>query len=120
MEQRNTGLLRRHRLQQTHGTKDFHNPLHVVGEHIEAHFCAESNELTRQEMRRAHPLFERPEVMLNSPFSDSHHVWCMVHSTLHFFKHGFVFPATDPPLLTRRALRLQRATLAFKTPVTVQ
>lgn len=63
--------------------------------------------------------FERPEGMLNSPFTNPHHPWCLIQPALHFFQHCFMFPTPDSPLLTRRALRLQPATLAFRSPVTV-
>ncbi|KZN19326.1 hypothetical protein A1D17_25365 [Pseudomonas fluorescens] len=33
-------------------------------------------------MRRPHPLFKRPEGMLNRPFSDSHHLRGFAHTTL--------------------------------------
>jgi hypothetical protein len=50
------------------GTDDFHDPFQVVGEHIQAHLRTHPGQLSRQEVRRTHPLFERPEGMLNRPF----------------------------------------------------
>jgi hypothetical protein len=46
------------------GTEDFQGPFQVVNEHVQAHFCAYSGKLSGQEVRRTHPLFERPERML--------------------------------------------------------
>ncbi len=78
------GLLHRHCLQQAFGTDDSHDPLHVVGEHIQTHLRADAGQPTCEEMCGSHPLFERPEGMLNSALSDSHHVRRMVQPVLHF------------------------------------
>jgi hypothetical protein len=72
------------RFHQTVGTHDLHDPFQVVGEHTQAHLCTHPGQLSRQEVRRTHPLFERPEGMLNRPFSDSHHLWRVAQPKLHF------------------------------------
>lgn len=54
-------FLGRQRLHQTVRTDDFHDPFHVVGEHIQTHHRTHPGQLSRQEVRRTHPLFERPE-----------------------------------------------------------
>jgi hypothetical protein len=58
--------------------------------------------------------------MLNSPFSDSHHLRRVAQPGLHFLQHGFMLPAPDSPLRARCALRFHGAAPAFRTPVTVQ
>lgn len=55
---------------------DFNDPFQVVGEHIQAHLGAQPCKFTGQEVRRTHPLFERPEGVLNRPFSYAHHFRC--------------------------------------------
>lgn len=102
------------------GTDDFHDPFHVVGEHIQAHLRAHPCQLSGQEVRRTHPLFERPEGMLNRPFSHSHHLRRFAQPKLHFLQYGFMLPASNSSFRARSALRLQRAALAFRTPVTMQ
>jgi hypothetical protein len=115
-----TGVfLARQRLHQTVGTDDFHDPFQVVGEHTQAHLGAHPCELSGQEVRRPHPLFERPEGMLNSSFSDSHHLRRVAQPVLHFFQYRFMFPAPNSSFRARCALRFQGAALAFRTPVTV-
>ena len=69
---------------QTVSADDFHNPFQVVGEHIQAHLRTHPGQFSRQEVRRTHPLFERPEGMLNRPFSNSHHLRCFAQPKLHF------------------------------------
>lgn len=49
------------RLHQTVSTDDFYDPFHVVCEHIQTHLRTCPDQLSRQEVRRPHPLFERPE-----------------------------------------------------------
>jgi len=66
------------------GADDFHDPFQVIGEHIQAHLGTHPDQLSRQEMRCTHPLFERPEGMLNRPFSDSQHLWRVAQPKLHF------------------------------------
>jgi putative transposase len=39
----------------------FWNSLQVVGEHKQAHFCADMLESAGEEVRRAHPVLQRPE-----------------------------------------------------------
>lgn len=46
-----TEALLRHRLQQVCCTDDVHNPLHVVGEYIQAHLRAYPDQFARQKMR---------------------------------------------------------------------
>ena len=101
------------------GTDDFHDPFQVVGEHIQAHLRAHPGQLSRQE-GCTHPLFERPEGMLNSPFSDSHHLWCFAQPKLQLLQYVFMLPASNSSFRARCALQLQRAALAFRTPVTMQ
>jgi hypothetical protein len=79
------------------------------GEHIQAHLRTHPGQFSRQEVRRPHPLFERPERMLNRPISDSHHLRCFTQPKLHFLQNGFMFPASDSPLRTRCTLRFQCA-----------
>jgi hypothetical protein len=74
----------RQRFHQTVGTDDSHNPFQVVGEHNQAHPRAHHSQLSRQEVRCTHPLVERPEGMVNRPFSDSHHLWCFAQPKLYF------------------------------------
>ena len=110
----------RQRVYQTVGTDDFHDPFQVVGEHIQAHLRTHPGQFSRQEVRRSHPLFERPEGMLNRPFSDSHHLRGFTQPKLHVLQYGFMLPAPNSSFRARCALRLQRAALAFRTPVTMQ
>ena len=110
----------RQRFHQTVGIDDFHDPFQVVGEHIQAHLRTNPGQLPRQEVRRTHPLLERPEGMLNRPFSDSHHLRRFAQPKLHFLQYGFMLPASNSSFRARSALRLQRAALAFRTPVTMQ
>ena len=116
----NQPFLCQQRLHQTVGTHDFHHSFHVVGEHIQTHLRTYPDQLSGQEVRRTHPLFERPEGMLNRPFSDSHHLRGFAQPKLHFLQYGFMLPAPNSSFRARRALRLQRAALAFRTPVTMQ
>ncbi|MNP12387.1 hypothetical protein D3C76_1046170 [compost metagenome] len=102
------------------GADDFHDPFQVVGEHIQAHLRTHPGQLSRQEVRRTHPLFERPEGMLNRPFSDSHHLWCFAQPKLHLLQYVLMLPASNSSFRARCALQFQRAALAFRTPVTVQ
>ncbi|WP_349735981.1 hypothetical protein [Pseudomonas jessenii] len=48
---------------QTVGTDDFHDPIQVLGENIQGHLRIHPGQFSRQEVRRTHPLFERPEGM---------------------------------------------------------
>ena len=79
LEQQKLGFLRRHRLQQAFGADDFHHPFQVVGEHIQAHLRTHPVKFSSQKVRCPHPLLERPEGMLNSLFSNLHHLWRAVN-----------------------------------------
>jgi len=114
----NQPFLCRQRLHQTVSTDDFHDPFQVVGEHIQAHLRTHLGQLSRQEVRRTHPLFERPEGMLNRPLSDSHHLWCVAQPKLHVLQYVLMLPASNSSFRARCALQFQRAALAFRTPVT--
>jgi hypothetical protein len=59
--------------------------------------------------------FERPEGMLNSPFSDAHHFRCPTESA--FPPYGFMLPTSYSSFRPRRALRFQRVSQTFLTCV---
>jgi hypothetical protein len=66
------------RLRNCFGTKQLDNPLHGVGEHVQAHLRAHPLESARQETRRAHPGFDRAKRMFDRLSPDSHHAGCVI------------------------------------------
>jgi hypothetical protein len=56
-----------HRLHQGTGSQQLHYALHVIREHMQAHFSTGSIECLCQEMRRPHPRLERPIRVLHCP-----------------------------------------------------
>jgi hypothetical protein len=54
------------------------------------------------------------------PLSDPHHLRRIAQSVLHFLQYGFMLLSPNSPLLAWCALRFQHASLAIRTPVTVQ
>src|SRR6266540_3836036 len=59
------GALCPHCLHQRSDAHDLHDAFEVVGQHMEAHFGADARQPLGQEMRRAHPGFERAEGMFD-------------------------------------------------------
>src|SRR6266542_5815544 len=59
------GALCPHCLHQQSDAHDLHDAFEVVGQHMEAHFGADARQPLGQEMRRAHPGFERAEGMFD-------------------------------------------------------
>ena len=63
---------------------------------------------------------ERPQEMLNSPYSDSHLLWCLAQSKLHLRQYAFMLSPSNSSLRARCALQFQPAALAFRIPVKMQ
>lgn len=79
----------------------------------QAHLRADSLQLSRQEMCRSHPVFERPEGMLDSPLADPHHLGRTIQTALHFFQYGLMLPTPDT-----RACYTTRPPLPNRLPAT--
>ncbi len=58
--------------------------------------------------------------MLDSLPALTHLGWVTIEPRLHSLKDGFVLPSRDPPLLTRRALALQLASLTGIGPIATE
>ena len=54
-----------HRLHQRHDPHDSHDAFEIVGQHVETHLGTDPRQPLGQEMRRAHPGFERAERMFD-------------------------------------------------------
>jgi hypothetical protein len=58
-------------LHQWHDSDELHRTFQVVGQNVQAHFGTYARQRLRQEVRRAHPGFERAEGMFDSLPADA-------------------------------------------------
>jgi len=93
------------------------HPADIIGENRQAHLCFDILEAFGQEVRGAHPRFERSEWMLNCRPSDRHGFRKIVQSSEHGVDNIFVHPAFDTPLFARRAFGFNRTDRASIRPV---
>src|SRR5271154_1804414 len=108
-----------HRFRERPDAQDDDHSFEIVGENLEAHFCSDLFEGLGQKVGRSHPRLDGPEWMFGRSAADAHAMGCAVQPFLHRVKDGLVLPALDATLLSRRALRFERAARAFRRPVTV-
>jgi hypothetical protein len=65
----------------------------IVAEHVQRHFRSDAGERFRQEVRRAHPGFERSERMLDGLSPQAHFSGVLVEPALHDFEKLLMLPA---------------------------
>lgn len=120
-----TGLERKKALSGSDGchqgshADDLYHPLQVVGEDMQAHFRSHMLQGAHQEVSCTHPEFDGAEGMLHRLPSDAHHIGFAVQPLLHRFENFLVLPAADAAVVAWRALGLDGATWAVRTPVAV-
>ena len=68
-------------------------------------------------MRCSHPCLDRRVRVLDSRAPDSHGIWRLFKTHLHFIDHGLMFPAGYPPVSARRAFVLESTAFAVRAPV---
>lgn len=84
---------------------------------MQTHLGVHVLQLLRQEVRRAHPVFECSEHVLHRTSSQRHGNGLAVQALLNTFEHLLVHPSTDAPIRARRALIFDRALGASTGPV---
>ncbi len=72
---------------------DPEHALHVVGQHMEAHFGGDFVEGTRQEMRGTHPGFQCSKRVFDGRASILHHLWLGIDPALAVIEDLFMIPA---------------------------
>lgn len=87
---------------------------------MQAHFRADSGQCSGQEVRRAHPIFERAKRVLHGLAAHAHHLWLAIQPLLHGFQDCFVPPAFESAITARGAATAYRAARAGRTPVSIQ
>ena len=85
------------------------HPLHIIGEHLQAHLRPHIFERFGEEVGGAHPGFESSEGVLDGLPPDRHRFGQVIEPCLHFVQDAFVLPAFNASDLISRALGLQRA-----------
>ena len=113
------GILPCHRPDQRLYSEDLHYSLQVVRKDMQAHLRTDSGQCLGQEMRLAHPGFQRAEDMLYRSAADFHGFRCLRQPRQHSLQDMFMLPATDAPIVVRRALRLNRTPGAGGSPILV-
>lgn len=98
-----------HGLHQRSNAYDFHDPLQVVGEYLQAHFGTDALQSPGQEMGGPHPVLQGAEGMLNCLPSDPHDFGVLVEPLLHGLQAVLMLPASHPPVLAGRAFILDGA-----------
>jgi len=96
-------------LKQRLDAEDIDHPLHIVGEHLQAHFRFDLFKGLGQEVAAAHPRLQGSEGMFDGLPADLHDVWHPIEPSLHRVEHPFVRPALVPFEFVRRALGLESA-----------
>ena len=76
---------------------------------MQTHFRTHMFERLHLEVSRPQPGFDGAEGMLDGAAANAHTVRHAVHAVFHLFQDGLMLPPTDPPFLTRCALRFQSA-----------
>jgi len=71
---------------------------------MQGHLGTDVLQSTREEMGRAHPVFQRPEHMLDRAPPQGHGLGFAIEPTLHRFEHRLVLPSSDAPIAAGRAL----------------
>lgn len=87
---------------------------------MQAHLGAHMLEGLRQEVRRAHPVFQRAKDMFHRAPAQRHRIGLVVQSLLHSVQDTFVLPAFDAPVTGGRALTFDRAARTGTGPVGAQ
>lgn len=91
-----------HLLHHRPSAEDRHDASEVVRKHMEAHLGADMLTCLHQEVRRAHPEFQRTEWVFNGLTAYAHHVRLLVEALLHRLDDGLMFPALYPASLFAR------------------
>ncbi|QDL05994.1 hypothetical protein PALA37_02515 [Pseudomonas aeruginosa] len=107
-------------LYRTGNAEDVHQPFEVVGQHMQAHFRADSGQRSGQEVCRAHPMFERAKRVLHGLSAHAHHLWFAIKPLLHGFQDCFVPPTLESTVTARGAAAAYRAARAGRTLVSIQ
>ena len=67
--------------------EDIDHPLHIVGEHLQAHFRFDLFKGLGQEVATAHPRLQGSEGMFDGLPADLHDVWHPIEPSLHRCDH---------------------------------
>lgn len=86
---------------------------------MQAHLGLHTFQSPRQEMRGAHPAFDRVVWMLDRRVANADLVGIFVETCLRLFKQVLMFSTGRPTVPVRRAADLKRTTLAVRVPVLV-
>jgi hypothetical protein len=84
---------------------------------VQRHLARNARQRLHQEVRGAHPGFNRAERMLDHLAPLAHGLWVLVEPALHRLEDGLMLPARDPALFGWRALALDRAVRAGGGPI---
>lgn len=79
---------------------------------MKTHLRADVLQRTHLEVRRPHPCLEGAEGVFDGLPADAHLVRIVVKTLLHRLEHVLMLPAFDATFWRRRALRLERTSLA--------
>ena len=87
------GILPCHRPDQRLYSEDLHYSLQVVRKDMQAHLRTDSGQCLGQEMRLAHPGFQRAEDMLYRSAADFHGFRCLRQPRQHSLQDMFMAPS---------------------------
>lgn len=99
------------------GADQVDRPFNVGCQKVQAHFRPDSGQGFHQQVSHAHPRFDGVEPMLHRRPASAHDPGSLIESRLGAVQHLGVDPATDPPILARGALRLDRLAGTGRSPV---